>query len=810
VILPGASHVAGYHIAASLCDGAPPEIGHAAGVVACLCFGAALLVGTRLRPLRVALIVGCFLLAGLGRGAYTERKSRDVTTELSSFEGEDVTVVGIVSGFPSIIEGGLRFTLEVCSARSADRSRRWERSRPRLLVTLRPSAEVHYGDLLSLTGKLAIPTGPRNPGGFDYKGYLSSKGLCGVFRAKKHAARLLDEGYGISLFSRVLGPTRRGIGGMLGDHLEGEPHALMRGLLLGDRSLLDPELRDAMAQAGVVHIMAVSGLHVGLVALILGWGARCALLSAREAEVLSLVGVWLFCAIVGFPASACRAASMVSAYLVCRRLERPATAFGSLGAAAFVMAVVHPGWASTPGFQLSFSAAAGVLTFKDTIVTCIERLGREPGPILKSAATLAGASLGAQITSWPLVALHFGRTPLLFLVGNAVAVPLVGVLLTWGLTALALNVVSAVAAGWVLASCWAAASALIEFCTHVGSIPWASVSIPAFGAAYVAIYFIALAAAASSRGRRRLCAGGALAVCSLAICLGVPRPSRGGELEAAFLDVGHGDACVVLAPTGETMLVDAGASLMGWDAGERIIVPYLRQRGVREIDRAVISHGDGDHWGGLECLADHVPVKELVLPRAVPLGPLADLVPELEAEGTSVRWVEAGDTLPPMGGLECVVVHPSPRFEELRGRELGEDLNDRSLVLRVTFGGIVFLMTGDIEAAAEEWLVGGRPAALCALLDCTVLKVPHHGSNTSSSAALISAASPLAAVISCGPKERFNLPRPEVLERLRAHGVSTMMTVRDGAVLVRTDGERVTVTPYLRPSESFVLYPADG
>jgi competence protein ComEC len=576
-----------------------------------------------------------------------------------------------------------------------------------------------------------------------------------------------------------------------------------------------------MAQAGVVHIMAVSGLPVGLVALILGWGARCARMSLRNAEGFSLAGVWLYCVMVGLPASACRAASMVTAYVICRRIEWPAASFGALAAAGFAMALVFPAWAKTPGFQLSFAAAAGVLAFKDTFVRYIERLGREPGPRLRGAATLVGASLGAQMMSWPLVALHFGRTPLLFLVGNAVAVPLVGIVLTWGLTSVILCLVSATLAGWVLAACWAASSLLTLFCRLLGTIPWASASMPMFSPVLVAVYFVTLAAAVSARGRPRVWAMGALAVTALLICLGLPRPSRGGELEVTFLDVGHGDASVFLAPTGETMLVDAGASQGGWDAGRNVLLPYLRRRGVRTVDRAVISHGDGDHWGGLASLVEHIPVKELVLPVAVPLGPLGGMVPELQTKGTTVRWVEAGDTLPSWGDMKCLVIHPSRRFEESRGAQLGHHLNDRSLVLRVTYDNAVILMTGDVEAVAEEWLVArhgvsengfsgaiaeGSPGSINNLLDCTVLKVPHHGSNTSSSAGFVSLTSPVFAVVSCGPKELFNLPKPQVLERYGSQGVSLMKTVRDGAVVLRTDGKRVTVTPYLRPAESVELH----
>jgi competence protein ComEC len=240
------------------------------------------------------------------------------------------------------------------------------------------------------------------------------------------------------------------------------------------------------------------------------------------------------------------------------------------------------------------------------------------------------------------------------------------------------------------------------------------------------------------------------------------------------------------------MLVDAGAASANWNAGRDAVIPFLRERGVGALDRVVISHGDGDHWGGLEAIADEVRIGELVLPADSPLGPMDDLVSRLADRGTPIRWVTAGDTLPPLGRLECVVQHPCRDFEKRWGAQLGEELNDRSIVLKATYGNAEFLLAGDIERAAEHWLVVDSRA-----MECTVLKVPHHGSDTSSSLEFLHLVSPAIAVISCGPRRRFNLPKPEILARYDSLGVHTMITARAGAVIVTTDGRRLHVRSYL-------------
>jgi competence protein ComEC len=778
--------------------------------VAALCVAPRAGAARKARGLSVAAAVTCFAFCGFARGVWEARAAEAAVDGLRAYDagatgaaGEPralTLAVGKVVSFPRELEDGTRFVLELRAAACGACRDVWEGDAPRLLVTVRPASDVRYGDLLKIAGRLSLPRGPRNPGGFDDRSYLLSMRAHARLSARATTVRLIDQGRGFSAYCRILCPIRRGLGALIGRRLEGEPLALVRGLLLGDRSLMERDLRESLARAGVIHIMAVSGLHAGLVALIVLGAARCAGVGGAAAEVLSAAGVWLYCALVGFPASACRAATMIAAFVLCRRLQRPSSPFTPLAAAALALTLARPRWIMTAGFQLSFSAAAGVIGFSGL-------LGGARGPAALSrvpgagyAASLLGASLGAGAATWPIVAYHFGRAPILFLLGNAVAVPLVGLVLAWGLAGAALGSVSTALSDWLLAACWAASRLLLSACRAVAAVPWSSATVVAFSPWLVAGYLVALVASFSPRRRVRATAVACVLLSSALICAGVPRRTARGRLEASFLDVGHGDACVMIAPGGETMLVDAGPATAGWNAGRDVILPFLRSRGVRHLDRVVISHGDGDHWGGLDEISRGVAVKEIVLPRGVPLGALADLLPALRGRGASVVRAAAGDTLRPLGALECTVLHPSAEFEGRWAGEMGEGLNERSLVLRVRYGECVLLATGDIERRAESWL-----AAHGAPLKCTVMKVPHHGSDTSSCAAFAAMASPLVAVISCGPPERFNLPKPTVTARYDSLGAAWMLTARDGAVVALTDGTSLWVTPTLAPEAALHL-----
>lgn len=753
--------------------------------------------GSGAPPLWVVPTCCCFLMCGIARGIHTDAIRYTARRQLGIPAGSGsvgARALGAVTSFPRELLGGSRFVMEMRALESG--GRRWlcNRPRPRVLVTVKPSVEVRYGDLLRVEGALCLPTGARNPGGFDYKGYLSSRGIDGTLRARSPQVILLDEGYGLSFLARLVGPARRTIGEMIGRRLDGEPKALLRGLLLGDRSELGCEVRESMARAGVLHIMAVSGLHVGMVALLFASAARLIGLAGPGAGLSSVAGATLYCALVGFPASACRAVAMLACYVLCRWLQRPAPARDSVAVAAFCLSIARPAWVATPGFQLSFAAVTGVIAFRNCLIIVTEHIGKMKNPTIKKTLVFFGASLGASISSWPIVAIHFGSVPVLFLLGNAFAIPLVGVVLAWGLAGVVLGLLSPLLSDLMFAADWAAVTPLLRGIDLVASIPWASLPVAAFSPLLAAAYLLGLGGAYLFRGWRRAVLVAGICIVSAYVIVHPRGGVARGALEVTFLDVGHGDACVVLTPSGLCMLVDAGPATSNWDSGRDVIAPFLRARGLRGIDRVVISHGDGDHWGGLPELSRRLRLREVVVAGSGPLGDLANLLPKLESRGAVIRGVQAGDSLEPLDGLECVVIHPSGEFERKWGSRMGERLNDRSVVLNARYGEVSFLLTGDIEEAAESWILSsGAP------LDCTVLKVPHHGSDTSNGMDFVRRATPLIAVISCGPRELFNLPKPSVLARYDSLGAATALTARGGAVVVRTDGERVEMRSHLAP-----------
>jgi competence protein ComEC len=414
------------------------------------------------------------------------------------------------------------------------------------------------------------------------------------------------------------------------------------------------------------------------------------------------------------------------------------------------------------------------------------------------------ATVCAEIALAPLGAMLFMRVTFAGLLLNFAAIPLMGLVQAGSLVVLALAPFPALAfpVGY---GTHIAAAGLVESARLVDAVPWMSVHVPAPAAWVVAVYYVACVAALSVRRYARPAA--VVAGLMFAVMLAGPRfgvrdavPARApGVLRVVFLDVAQGDATLICMPGGRTLLVDAGGTFLGqtlapssseadrptpaFDVGERVVAPALRAMGVRRLDTLVLTHGDPDHIGGAAAIVrryapptvwDGVPVP--------PFAPMRALAADAFARRLSWRTVQAGDT--ERDGLaEIRVLHPPlPDWERQRVR------NDDSVVLEVRRGSVAIVLPADIGAEGER-AVTGRFAPASTL----ILKVPHHGSASSSTPDFLAALHPRAAIISAGRDNRFGHPAPPVVARYREGKVPLFRTDLDGAVFVETDGTTVWI-----------------
>jgi competence protein ComEC len=625
-------------------------------------------------------------------------------------------------------------------------------------------------------------------------------------------AHRLSSGQVLRLDEAVLTPTGavdrvhgwRGRTGATIDTLWRDRAPLVRALLIADQHGIAPEVRDRFAVAGLVHVLSISGLHVAIIAGALRTVGAALRMRRSSAELLALMSVGAYVLLLGFPAPATRAASMLTTVMLARRLDRPVHTWTALALGVTVPAL-DPRVVATLGWQLSAAGMAALVGARTVLRRWRTR------PLIAEGVVAAGAwaplergwmalrRAGPRLSGWrlqvvqellvgtmasaitaPLVAWSFGQVSLVAPLSNVLASPVVAFLQLALFLALLLAPLRSVAL-WV-ADAATAPLVVLDYIARVASdVPYAAVGV-APGRLTALCMGIMMAALVVSTARRRVWPPLLVGAAALVLALWAPLFARGpGQLELHVIDVGQGDAIALRTPRGRWVLVDAGRVWQGGDAGRRSVVPYIRRRGG-ELALFALTHPDADHVGGAPSVLDALRPALWWDPGFVH-GSDVYRRALLVAERRDIPWrrANAGDSLE-IDGVMIRVLGPDSAWTATRTNP-----NDASLVLMVYHGRVRMLLTGDAETEQEEWLVQRWGDALRA----TVLKVGHHGSRTSSTEALLDAAQPQIALISVGAGNSYGHPAPSVMDALRAHGADILRTDRDGAIVLRSDGRTV-------------------
>jgi len=684
---------------------------------------------------------------------------------------------------------GVRLTLAV---RALGRGERARAASGRILLHLRNAQhEWARGDRLSGFVRLRRPRNFGNPGEFDYEAHLARRGVHVTAFAFDDARLVRTPGPAPGALTR----WRVGVAQLFAAQASEREAALLRALILGMSGELPSELRESFARTGVSHILAISGLHVGLVAVVAYASLRWLLARSewlllrfvvpKLAAALSLVPVLLYAGIAGSNVATGRAVAMAVLVLGAVLSDRQSSLAVALALAAAGIVAAKPGVSAEVSFQLTFVAVAGLLAATDRFRRwwpgwedeTLLRLRPRRARVLWGVAGYLVVATAAFLATTPLVAYHFNRISLAAPLANLVVTPILGTLLVpLGLLAALAQPLSPGLAALVIWLATPVAMAGIWLVEAIAAVPFASVRVVTPSLALLACLYAAFLAAAFAQGRARAVGvGGGLGIVLLLGLGGAIERRTGDELRVTFLSVGQGDSAVVELPGGAVMVIDGGGlGGQGFDVGERLIAPYLWSRGISQVDVLVVTHPQWDHYGGLAFIAEEFAPREVWTngqrPTAAGWRRLEDAVDRVGARWQTVaRGFER-----PWAGV-AIRAHGPPAAH-------GWGVNDGSIVLSLTYAGRQFLLTGDIEEVGEAALVAATRAGTG--IRSTVIKVPHHGSVTSSTPSLIAAVAPEFAVVSVGRDNRFRFPHRDVVRRYRGHRARLLRTDRDGAVVV--------------------------
>lgn len=566
---------------------------------------------------------------------------------------------------------------------------------------------------------------------------------------------------------------------------EGRSRALVTALVTGDRRDLAPDVVEAVRAAGLAHVLAISGLHVGMVAGATLWAVRSILLRTstarggvdifRPAVLASAVSMCAYAIVSTGGVSVARATVMGLAALwplITGRRRRP---FRGLAWAVLAVNATAPAALAEPGYQLSFAAAAAILVWT---VRSRAGDGRLPRVLSVPAAALAVSCVAWAVTT-PIVAMHFQRVSWVAPLANLLAAGPVAATVLLGLAgAVACAVAAPLAAPCFTLSSFAA-GLVISVAESLSALPFAESAVPALSP-LLAVVLAALVPGVLVSGRPRWLAALAVTALSISACA-VHARYRDDRLDVVFASVGQGDATVVRLPGGRIAVVDGG----GPGRGRLVVGPLLRRMYVGRIDYLIITHVQSDHWGGVPDLASDFEIGELWHPGGdCRSRAFTSFVADLRRRGVTIVDVAAAWSArratkrSGRSGWELAALWP-------RGPGSCSD-NDRSVVVRVAFAGASVLLPGDLEASGEQGLIESAAA-----IDADVLKAPHHGSTTSSTPALLAAVAPRAAVVSAGLANGYGFPKPQLLQRYRDVGARVYRTDLDGAVRVILDADGV-------------------
>jgi competence protein ComEC len=739
-------------------------------------------------------------------------------------------IVGVVDARPLEFESRTKFALRT---ERIDEDSEHHAAAGLLRVTLGGElpAPVEQGDRIEIRSRIRPVNNFNNPGGFDARRRMGYQEIwCGAFADA--AGVVIVEKRAEAGFLGTVDRVRSAIAGVIDQAGLGRAGPVLKALVMGDPSGIPADVRQAFVRTGTSHILAISGLHISLVATAAFAFFRWALCRVplllrhgwvrKGAALLTVTPVVGYSLVAGFSPSTQRALVMVIVFLAALLVERETDLKNSMAAAALAILVVHPPSVFSVSFQLSFAAVFAIVYGME----CLNAAFPAPPPpvdrwvrIRRWVGMFFAVSACATWGTLPICLYYFNLASISGLLANCVVIPLMGYLsVGLGLVGALLGAVSVP----VAVACHALNGLILDptigFIEWMAAFPLAAVRTVTPSLLEIGLFYALTWAALSLLLRRRAAAPDRVqssevvpagrpraALAILAVCMLVGAADVGywvfqrfwrNDVRVTALDVGQGSSVVVELPGGHTMLIDGGgfADRAIFDVGAAVVAPFLWRNKIRTIDTLVLTHANSDHVNGMIFIADTFQVGSLwSASEAVSHPGYSELLRVCRERGVAQPPFADLARHHLFGPARMDVLHPGAGTARRRSDE-----NDNSIVLRVGIGDHAVLLPGDIMHAAEKGLVrsaGGR-------LRSTVLLAPHHGSRSSSSEEFLRAVAPETVLISCRKRPGSGAPHPSVLERYRALGARVWRTDRDGALQVATDGRRLAVTACLRRDDA--------
>lgn len=714
-------------------------------------------------------------------------------------------IAGHIIGRPQVFGRRKRFILEVETLAKNDRIMP---ASGKLRVTVYGESEsVHAGDRISFISRIRSIRNFNNPGGFDYQRYMAFQKIWTTAYTQGNGLRVLDR-------SRFRTPAawmernRERIADFIRDTISEEDRSvLLQALILGDKSGIPRDTREKFNRAGVAHVLAISGLHIGIIAMVffalfqkilslsnyLLWQAWV----KRGAAFLSLMPVIYYGLLSGLSPSTQRAVIMVSVFLITFVLKRDSDTMNTLALAALAILLVNPPSLFSISFQLSFITVFfiiyGLAWMYDIKTFHLNPPDRFQIP--EKVFAFAMVSLFAFIGSLPVVMYYFNQASTMGILANFLIIPLVGfIVVPMGLTSIFLYPISTTVAAWLLKGSSFVIGKSVNIISSFADLPFAAVKTITPTFLEIACFYILILVLMNWKKMRpaKYAAIAVILIFAADTLYWLEQRFWHDDLRITVLDVGQGSSALLEMPGGHTVLIDGGgfSDNTYFDMGERVVAPFLWQKKIKTIDTMILSHPHSDHMNGLIYIAEHFKIKRVwangETSSTYGYRKFKEVTEKKKIDRPVFESMKRKETI---CGVTLEILYPENAFLAKRNTDRWRDKDNNSLVVKAGFASTAVLFPGDIGEMAEMDMVSIKGSSL----KSDILLCPHHGSNTSSSGSFLDTIDPEYVIISCGWQNRFGFPHPEVMERYEVRGCKVYRTDHHGAVEVRMDGEDIKI-----------------
>lgn len=679
-----------------------------------------------------------------------------------------------------------------------------------LKIDKKQEVNLEYGDKIFITGEFQEPQGMRNEGGFNYKEYLKSLNIYGSVKAKN--IKVIEQNKGnifMNFTYKISDEIKENIEEFMGEKYSG----LLIGLLLGDSSKIDENMEENFKITSLTHILAVSGAQVSYI-IVAMYSLLKRKIGIQKTRVVIIASLIFYTALTGFSPSIVRAGIMGIILMISGLVFRKNDIINSIAISLFFMLVYNPFLLENVGLQLSYLGTIGIIGFNKTIILILKniqirnrkwkyKINRKLILLISKIKEILAVTMSASLAVVPVMIYHFNLFGTYFLITNLLASIIIGPITLLGTLLVIISFIS-INIAKILSYILKFLIDILLFISSFSKLPISKIYIPTPTITFIIIIYLsliislfiykvfhernpnttilrvrnllALVKYKFKQNRNDIIKRIVIISIVISLCIiFIPR-----DLKINFVDVGQGDSTFIITPKNKTILIDGGGSNTGsFDVGENTLLPYVLDKGYNKIDFMIISHFDSDHVGGLLTILEEIKVEKILIAKQEEQSEnykrFLNIVKE---KNIPVIIGKEGDKINIEKDLYLDILFPeSEQIEE-------NVINNNSLVFNMHYNNFSMLFTGDIEEIAEKRIIEITNKSR---LKADIIKIPHHGSKTSSTRELLERVLPKIALIGVGKDNLFGHPSSETIDKLDELEIKTYRTDINGEIMINVN-----------------------